>query len=397
MAPGACAPYKSCVTWRLSITEPGAVTRSEPLAEGAPTVVGRSPGAQEPGLVLADPFASKRHATLRPVGEAVEVLDLGSSNGVLLNGHRIQASALARVGDVVQVGRTRLLLERDGPRSPGLEAALPAALADRYVVEQALSENETASVYRVTEGPRGRRLALKVVRSADATAATHLQREIRLLRRLAHPHLVAIVDGGEVDGCVWLATDWVVGGSLEERVRTAGPLSEAEARAVADQLLDALGIAHALGVVHRDLKPANVFVDSARAWPFVVLGDFGLAAPASTDTPSRLTTTGSMKGTPRYMAPEQLRDAKRAGPAADQFGLAATLYHALTGAWHLTESGRGAWLDLLDSKVVPLRERRDDLSAGFSSWLERALAREVSARYPSVAAMRRALAELGTA
>ncbi len=382
--------------WRLTITEPGAGPRQEPLEEGVARVLGRAPGADEPGLVLADPYASKRHASLKPVGEAVEVLDLGSSNGVLLNGHRLESRALARAGDQLQVGRTRLVLEREAPAPQGPDARLPAALAARFRVEEALSENETATVFRVRDGEQGPRLALKLVRSADA-AASHLQREIRLLRRLSHPHLVSIVEGGEADGCVWLATSWVEGGSLEERVRGTGVLSEAEGRVVADQLLDALGSAHALGVVHRDVKPANVLLDAARPWPYAVLGDFGLAAPASVETPSRLTTTGSMKGTPRYMAPEQLRDAKRAGPAADQFGLAATLYHAVTGAWHLVETGRGVWLDLIEGRVVPPRQRRPDLSEGFSRWLERALSREPSARYPSVAGMRKALAALGTA
>lgn len=378
------------IAWRLVVQEPGGERRTVRLDDEASTVVGRAPGETGRVLVLADPYASKRHLVLRSSASGLVGEDLGSSNGVLCNGRKITQASPLEAGDLLRVGRTDLRVECEVTAgSSGI--SLGPTIDGRYHVERELSRSELATVYRVRSRDGGLLRALKLVELEQEAAALHLQREIRLLRRLSHPHLVRIEDAGEEDKRVWLATGWIAGGTLYERVSRQGPLGEAEVRILASQLLGALGAAHAIGVIHRDVKPDNVLLDARQDGPWAVLADFGLAAPTSSDTPSRFTTTGSAKGTPRYMAPEQLRDAKRAGGAADQYGLAATLYHALCGEWHLRSTGRGFWVDVLEAPVVPLQERRSDVTAAFARWLERALARDAAQRYASIGVMQRAL------
>lgn len=381
------------MAWRVRIQEPDLAAREEDLAPDGPTVVGRAPDPSERGLPVRDLYASKRHAVLRPHDDLVDVSDLGSSNGVHLNGFRIGTNVAARPGDVVRVGRTTLCLTWLPPAAP--EAAsglsLPAGLASRFVPLARLTQHATGTVLKAQRADGSACVALKLVRAEGSSAGQHLARELRILRRLDHPNVVRLLEGGETDGHAWLATEWIEGRTLTEHVRQVGPMAEGEVVTLGGQLSGALGAAHRLGVIHRDVKPDNVMLDGRKPWPCAVLVDFGLAAPLSASTASRLTTTGAVKGTPLYMAPEQLRDSKHAGPAADQFGLAATLYFALTRAWHVKETGRGVWMDLLESVPVPLADRRRDLSPALVRALDRALLAQPERRHPSVEALQRAL------
>jgi 5'-AMP-activated protein kinase catalytic alpha subunit len=159
------------------------------------------------------------------------------------------------------------------------------------------------------------------------------------LRRLAHPHLVALRDVLASADKVYVVLEFVGGGDLFDRVAAEGPLPGADARRVAHQLADALAYCHAAGVAHRDLKPENVLLTRDGD---AKLSDFGLgaltrgpaspsAAPsaAAAPTPSFLLTTAC--GTPAFVAPEVLRGGGYAGPPADMWSLGVTLAVAVTG------------------------------------------------------------------
>jgi hypothetical protein len=184
-------------------------------------------------------------------------------------------------------------------------------------------------VYLARQVRLDRPCALKVILAgvhADPVAAVRFLGEAEAIARLQHANIVQIHHIGEADGLPFLELEYVEGGSLDQRLdgtpwpaRRAAELVEGLARGVAE--------AHRLGIVHRDLKPGNVLL-AADGTPKV--GDFGLAKRLQVE--SGLTATGSILGTPSYMAPEQAEGkARQVGPLADVYALGAILYELLTG------------------------------------------------------------------
>ncbi|MDI1451535.1 serine/threonine-protein kinase [Polyangium sp. 6x1] len=200
-------------------------------------------------------------------------------------------------------------------------------VAQRFVIEHLAGEGGMGEVYRATDTGSGMPVALKVLRLAGAQVEERFQREVAALERLSHPAIVACVGHGVLAGeRPWLAMEWLEGEDLARRI-TRGPLAPDEALPIARAVAEALGAAHAIGVVHRDVKPHNVFLvdrDPAR----VKVIDFGLARVAGTQT---ATLTGALIGTPAYMAPEQIRGARDVDGRADLYALGALLFECLTG------------------------------------------------------------------
>jgi tRNA A-37 threonylcarbamoyl transferase component Bud32 len=259
-----------------------------------------------------------------------------------------------------------------------LEDRLRAALAPDYEVERELASGGMGTVFLGRDVALQRQVAIKVLRPDLATAAgaERFIREARVLASFSHPHIVAVHRAGEAGGLSYLVMDYVAAETLAARLER-GPLPPAEAVAVAADVLTALEVAHAHGVVHRDVKPANVFLCEGRA----VLGDFGIAT-SQVRTGDSLTVPGRPLGTPDYMAPEQLTG-KPATPATDICAVGLLLYEALTGqrfeAWDHPE--------------------RADWSSGpraLAPVVRRALAWDPAARWPSAAAFRSALLGTGT-
>ncbi|UOB13432.1 serine/threonine-protein kinase [Streptomyces sp. HP-A2021] len=174
----------------------------------------------------------------------------------------------------------------------------------------------------------GRDVAIKVVHAqyaADPVFRTRFRQEIAAVRKVSGAFTAPVLDADPEAALPWMATQYVPGPSLARRIRDRGALPDAEVRGLALGLVEALRDIHRAGVVHRDLKPANVLL--AEDGPRVI--DFGISRAA--ENHQTLTETGQMIGTPPFMSPEQLVDARTVGPASDVFSLGSLLVYAVTG------------------------------------------------------------------
>ncbi|MEU3842586.1 PQQ-binding-like beta-propeller repeat protein [Streptomyces sp. NPDC028635] len=206
-------------------------------------------------------------------------------------------------------------LRKDDPRSVG-----------GYRIVDRLGAGGMGVVYR-GRSRSGREVAVKVVHAqyaADGVFRARFRQEIAAVRRVSGAFTAPVVDADPEAARPWMATQYVPGPSLALLIRTQGAIVGPALRSLALGLVEALRDIHRAGVVHRDLKPGNVLM--ADDGPRVI--DFGISRAAGDQT---LTETGHLMGTPPFMSPEQLTDARSVGPASDVFSLGALLVFAVTG------------------------------------------------------------------
>jgi eukaryotic-like serine/threonine-protein kinase len=205
-----------------------------------------------------------------------------------------------------------------------------SVLADRFVLGELLGEGGMGQVFRALDRRSGLTVAVKLMLLDDPSSphAARFAAEIGALSALAHPGIVAYVAHGSAeDGRPFLAMEYLEGEDLGARL-ARGWLPWPDALVLLGRVASALDEAHRRGIVHRDLKPSNLFLRGGDLGQVSIL-DFGIARYAGGDR--SLTRTGTIVGTPEYMAPEQARGEKDVGPAADVFALGCVLYHALAG------------------------------------------------------------------
>ncbi|MFD6193296.1 serine/threonine-protein kinase [Streptomyces sp. NPDC060275] len=212
------------------------------------------------------------------------------------------------------------------------EGAGGRVIAGRYRLHERLGRGGMGIVWRATDQLLAREVAVKALPLDETLSAAEARRrrertlrEARAVAQLRHPHVIVVHDVVEDDERAYMVMELVDGGSLADRVLTHGPVDAAEAARIGVALLDALGTAHASGILHRDVKPSNVLVaDDGR----VVLTDFGVAQVAGATT---LTESGSFVGSPEYTAPERMSGAGT-GPESDLWSLGVLLCAVLSGA-----------------------------------------------------------------
>lgn len=273
--------------------------------------------------------------------------------------------------------------------SRGAEAILEIlkqALGEQYAFLRQIGRGAYSLVFEVRNRQLERREALKVfVRVLEETAAARFVKETRLAAALDHPNIVKVFSYGEARGIPWYTMQLVDGTSLAEFLRQNGALGVDLFFRLAHPILDALAYSHAAGIIHRDIKPQNLLIDR-HLRPYIA--DFGLAKVL--EEPG-LTSTGSVLGTPGYLAPEVLAG-KPPSFAADVYALGVTFYQMLAG--RLPFEGSDAFelmLGSLQKDPPPLSQFRTDLPEGVVQAVMKAIARRPEDRFPSVEALRVAL------
>jgi tetratricopeptide (TPR) repeat protein len=258
----------------------------------------------------------------------------------------------------------------------------PGRQVDRYVIRRLLGEGGMADVYLAEHDVLRTSVAIKVLHGRPSVQLRErLLREGRVQASLQHPNLVRVLDVLDVDGNAALVMDFVDGPTLHDVLRE-GPLPLARVEAILVELVAGLEAAHAAGVVHRDLKPANVLL-AGGVTP--VITDFGLAALMDSDE-RRLTRAGVGLGTPNYMAPEQVTDARSVDRRADVFALAVVTYELLVGAPPVEGPVLSVVYLLAQGRWTPATARVTGLPARVDDALRWALAPSVVDRCPSAAA-----------
>ncbi len=206
---------------------------------------------------------------------------------------------------------------------------LKAALADRYRFERPLGSGGAATVYLAQDLKHSRQVAIKVLRPelAAAVGPERFLKEIEIVGRLQHPHILTLIDSGEADGLLYYVMPYVEGESLRQRLTRERHLPVDESNRLAREVADALAYAHGEGVIHRDIKPENIMLSGGHA----VVTDFGIARAMSEAGGERLTQTGFAAGTPAYMSPEQASAEDDVDARADVYALGCVLYEMLAG------------------------------------------------------------------
>ncbi|MBX3130639.1 MAG: protein kinase [Polyangiaceae bacterium] len=279
--------------------------------------------------------------------------------------------------------------------SPGSPAPAPSKLASRYEILALLGAGAMGSVYRARDAELDELVALKMLRADLIQSAAMLElfrREVKLSRRIAHPNVARVFDIGEHDGRKFLTMELIEGESLRELFERAGRFDTRRAIEIGLGICAGLEAAHAAGVVHRDLKPDNVMIVRVDGRPVVM--DFGIAR-AVASAGDATATTGTMVGTPAYMAPEQVEAARDIDGRADLYAFGAMLFELVTGRLPFEgDSALAVAAKRLTTAAPDVRAYRPELPEALAFLLHRCLARLPSERFESARELSQALAEL---
>jgi hypothetical protein len=275
-----------------------------------------------------------------------------------------------------------------------LASALPPLLAGRYRVGRRLGQGSIAQVVEARDEAAGNDVALKVLYSnlrQNEAVADRFRREVQVVRRIQHPHVIRIHDLVEDQSLLFLVMDLHAGGDLADRLARGGPLPAPLLCELAQQICGALEAAHRAGVVHRDVKPQNILMGPPGALD-ARLCDFGLARTADL---AGLTTRSTVLGTPEYMAPEVIGQA-HADPRSDIYSAAVVLFEAATGRLPFHADSPYQLLRLhLTQRPPRARDLVPDLPERIDAAITRALSKEPLDRFASAADLAAALTGKG--
>ena len=259
-----------------------------------------------------------------------------------------------------------------------------------YQLLEELGQGGMGIVYRAREHHRGRIVALKRLLRGAGSSAVDVDRfrvEALAASRLAHPHIVPVLQVGDCDGQPYFTMQYIEGTTLARRLAD-GPMPGLEAARLLIPVCRAIQYAHDHGILHRDLKPSNILIDR-EDHPYV--SDFGLAKRLDVHGDPSLTPSGALVGTPSYMPPEQARGSVRRvplSPSCDVYSLGAILYHALCGRPPFQAATPIETMMLvLEEDPIPPRALNPRVNPDLEMIALRCLQKQPELRYQSAAAM----------
>ena len=274
-------------------------------------------------------------------------------------------------------------------------------VAGKYRVSRVLGEGGMGLVVAAVHEQLEQPVALKFLHAEYVSRPEVVQRFLREARaavKIHSEHVARVLDVGTTDdGAPFMVMEYLQGEDLEQILGGRGALPVEEVVGYVLQASEAIAEAHALGIVHRDLKPANLFVARRpSSKPVVKVLDFGISKIPSTAKDVALTSAEAMMGSPGYMSPEQMTEARTAGTRSDVWSLGIVLYELLTGRLPFSGDTMPELVAAILTKTpAPLATARADVPAGVQAIIDRCLQKDPAARYPDVGALARALAPFG--
>ncbi len=262
--------------------------------------------------------------------------------------------------------------------------SLRAALADRYRIERELGAGGMATVYLAHDVKHSRKVAIKVLRPelAAVIGAERFLREITTIANLQHPHILGLIDSGEVNGTAYYVMPYVEGESLRDRLAREKQLPISDAVRIGSEVAAALDYAHRHGVIHRDIKPENVMLHDGSA----LVTDFGIALAVSSAGGNRMTETGMSLGTPHYMSPEQAMGEREITGRSDVYALGVVTYEMLVGEPPFTgPTAQAIIAKVMTTEPVSLTSQRKSVPSPVEDAVLTALAKLPADRQASAA------------
>ncbi|MBI2896472.1 MAG: serine/threonine protein kinase [Deltaproteobacteria bacterium] len=278
--------------------------------------------------------------------------------------------------------------------SRGLEGQL---IGGRFRLGRLLGRGGMGEVREAEHVELGRRVAVKIMHGRAAqnrSSVTRLKREARSLASISHPNIVEVLDAGEHDGSPYLVMELLEGEDLRTRIDRVGQIPVGEAIAIASQVLAGLDAVHAGGIIHRDVKPENVFLTPQPDGSlFVKLLDFGVSKLMEIDSSAgNLTESGTIVGSPAFMAPEQAIGSAGIDARTDLYSVGAVLYTMLGGRPpFIAPNIPAVLLAIVEGKAEPLASLRPALPPGLVQVVERAMEKERGKRFRSAGEFAEAL------
>lgn len=290
------------------------------------------------------------------------------------------------------------------PATPPGTAILPGdVIAGKYRVDRIIGVGGMGVVVSAMHVHLDERVAVKLLRPEGAgrsETTERFMREARAAVKIKSQHVARVMDVGVMsDGRPYMVMEYLEGRDLGEELERNGPMPEALAVDYVLQACDALAEAHKRGIVHRDLKPSNLFLCKNVKPPIIKLLDFGVSKFKGNsllpDTVPHLTAEAALIGTPYYMSPEQIRNAKDVDERADVWALGVILYELISGRVPFDgTSATGVLAAICGDKPKPLHEVCATVSADVSEIVGACLAKNLEERMPNVRELVRALASV---
>ena len=327
--------------------------------------------------------------------------------------------AATQGGDAIQqsaVAGTQQPIDRSsaggttGRRTVGpVGAAEKVSMFGRYQLLKELARGAMGIVYVALDPTLKRKVALKVMISAEAASgdmAKRFKREAMMAAKVRHPNIVQVYDVGEVDGKLYYTMELIEGDSLQGSIKKMGRLQPRMALKICRDAARALQAAHEVDLIHRDIKPANIMlaprekhrgevesseetlvqIGDLKTSAFrTLVADFGIAKDLTAQT--MMTKAGSVVGTPAYMSPEQAGEPEKIGAKSDIYSLGVVLYHILAGSTPFTDPDPIRLLAAVISQDPPtLRVKAPELALDLETIVMKAMEKDQARRYETAAA-----------